>query len=56
LKKQNPREQASTRIEKEEPMSEGLLYRNMLRAQRKEAAAERYHKDERERLWRKQQA
>ena len=56
LKKQNPREQAGTRIEKEEPMSEDLLYRNMLRAQRKEAAAERYHKDERERLWRKQQA
>jgi hypothetical protein len=28
----------------------------MLRAQRKEAAAERYHRDERERLWRKQEA
>jgi hypothetical protein len=56
LRKKDPREQAGTRIEKDEPMSEGLLYRNMLRAQRKEAAAERYHKDERERLWRKQEA
>jgi hypothetical protein len=56
LKKQNPQEKARTRIGKEEPMSEALLYRNMLRAQRKEAAAERYHKDERERLWRKQEA
>ena len=56
LRKKNPQEQAGTRIEKEEPMSEGLLYRNMLRAQRQEAAAERYHRDERERLWRKQEA
>jgi hypothetical protein len=55
LRKKNSQERAGTRIEKEEPMSEGLLYRNMLRAQRKEAAAERYHKDERERLWRKQE-
>jgi hypothetical protein len=55
LRKKHRQEQAGTRIEKEEPMSEGLLYRNMLRAQRKEAAAERYHKDERERLWRKQE-
>jgi hypothetical protein len=54
--RKNPQEQARTRIEKEEPMSESLLYRNMLRAQRKEAAAERYHRDERERLWRKQEA
>jgi hypothetical protein len=49
-------EQVGTRIEKEERISEALLYRNMLRAQRKEAAAERYHKDERERLWKKQEA
>jgi hypothetical protein len=59
LEKKNPYEKDCTTIEKEdveEPMSEALLYRNMLRARRKEAAADRYHKEERERLWTKQKA